>query len=201
MGGARRMNSKGTILIVEDQAGFRMIYEDLLAHEGYAVITAGDGELGWEMVKEKKPNLVLLDLGLPKMDGFEVLRRMRADAETKAIPVIIFSVMGEPNDIKKAMELGANDYTIKGFYTPMQILSKIKSQLIQIEPVRTVSSYKIGMKTGKDSAKLLAEMGLQGCQCPDCEVEMELELFPDHVRAGTHWFHTRLICPQCGKPV
>ena len=197
------MNSKGTILIVEDQAGFRMIYEDLLVHEGYAVITAGDGELGWELIKGKKPSLVLLDLGLPKVDGFEVLRRMRADPEAKAIPVIIFSVMGEPNDIKKAMDMGANDYTIKGFYTPMQILSKIKSQLIQVEPIRKTTSYKIPlMAGGEELAKLQEELGLtRGYQCPGCGVDMALELFPDHLREGTHWFTARLVCPKCGKTV
>jgi DNA-binding response OmpR family regulator len=188
---------------VEDQAGFRMIYEDLLAHEGYAVFTAGDGELGWDMIREKKPSLVLLDLGLPKVDGFEVLRRMRADPETKGIPVIIFSVMGEPNDIKKAMEMGANDYTIKGFYTPLQILSKIKSQLIQVEPMKKTVSYKIPLKPGgKEAAQFMEELDLPpGYGCPVCNVEMVLEMFPDHVREGTHWFISRLVCPQCEKSV
>ncbi|HEY5039728.1 MAG TPA: response regulator [bacterium] len=196
------MNSKGKILIVEDQAGFRLIYEDLLIHEGYEVITAEDGEKGWELVKEKKPMLVLLDLGLPKVDGFEVLRRIREDPETKAIPVIIFSVMGEQANVKKAMDMGANDYTIKGFYTPRQILSKIKSQLILFEPMQDVVPYRIAVKAGgTEATKFQEEIGMtHGYQCPHCDVEVVLEMFPDHIRDGSHWFSSRLVCPKCGKP-
>jgi CheY-like chemotaxis protein len=197
------MNSKGTILIVEDQAGFRMIYEDLLTDAGYEVICAEDGEVGWNLAKERKPSLVLLDLGLPKVDGFEVLRRMRADSETKEIPVIIFSVMGEQTNVKKAMEMGANDYAIKGFYTPRQILSKIKSQLIPLEMTQDVVPYKIPVKAGgPEAAKFQDGIGLtHGYQCPHCDVEMVLEMFPDYVREGSHWFTSRLICPQCEKAV
>jgi len=197
------MSSKGTILIVEDQAGFRLIYEDLLVHEGYEVLLAEDGEAGWELAKEKKPSLVLLDLGLPKLDGFGVLQRMREDAETKAIPVIIFSVMGEMDHVKKAMEMGANDYTIKGFYTPRQILSKIKSQLILVEPKRNVVAFKIPMKVaGPETTRFQKEIGLpEGYQCPRCHAEMLLEMFPDYVREDTHWFSSRLACPGCGKTV
>ena len=66
--------SKGVILIVEDQQGFRRIYHDVLESDGYQVLEAADGEAGWLAAKEKKPNLILLDLGLPKIDGFEVLK-------------------------------------------------------------------------------------------------------------------------------
>ncbi len=197
------MSSKGTILIVEDQVGFRMIYEDLLVDAGYKVICAEDGEAGWNLAKEKKPSLVLLDLGLPKVDGFEVLRRMREDPKTKDIPVIIFSVMGEQANVKRAMDMGANDYTIKGFYTPRQILSKIKSQLILFEPMQDAAAYKIQVQAGgAGAAKFQEEIGLtHGYQCPHCNVEMVLEMFPDHIREGTHWFTSRLACPRCEKAV
>ena len=128
------MSGKGTVLIVEDQRGFRMIYEDVLVQGGYEVLTAEDGQKGWELSKERKPSVILLDLGLPKIDGFEVLRRIRADAETQKIPVIIFSVMGEQNSVKKAMDLGANDYIVKGFHPPLQILGKVKEQLAPTNP-------------------------------------------------------------------
>jgi len=195
------MSVKGTILIVEDQEGFRNVYEDVLSNDGYAVLLAEDGQAGWDLAKEKKPNLILLDLGLPKMDGFEVLRRLKADPETKAIPVIIFSVMGEQKDIKRALDMGANDYTVKGFYTPRQILSKIKTLVTQVETKKGLNSYRIQIKEGKtDALKLQEEIGLTGgYQCPQCAVELELELFPDYVREGGHWFSGRLICPSCEK--
>jgi DNA-binding response OmpR family regulator len=193
--------SKGTILIVEDQQGFRRIYHDVLANDGYDVLEAEDGEAGWEAVKSKKPHLVLLDLGLPKIDGFEVLKKIRADAETKHIPVIIFSVLGEQKDVKKGLELGANDYTVKGFYTPRQILSKIKNLMNQVDMKKTVNSYKMKIQEAKeDAAKLQNEVGFtNGYQCPTCKVDMTLELFPDYVRNEGHWFTAHFICGKCGK--
>src|SRR5581483_4389846 len=152
--------SKGTILIVEDQQGFRRIYHDVLQSDGYDVLQAADGLEGWEMVKNQNPNLVLLDLGLPKMDGFEVLKRIREDAETKNIPVIIFSVLGEQKDVKKGLELGANDYTVKGFYTPRQILSKIKNLMNQSQPKPSINSYKVNiLDSQEDAVKLQGEVG------------------------------------------
>lgn len=193
--------SKGTILLVEDQPGFRRIYHDVLEHEGYEVLEAQDGEEGWQMVKAQKPHLVLLDLGLPKIDGYEVLKRIRADAETKNIPVIIFSVLGEQKDVKKGLEMGANDYTIKGFYTPRQILSKIKSLISQVDMKPIIHSYKLKIQETRDDApKLQDEIGLtNGYQCPQCNVAMVLEVFPDYVRNEGHWFTAHFICPKCGK--
>lgn len=193
--------SKGTILIVEDQQGFRRIYHDVLTNDGYEVLEAQDGEAGWEMVKGKKPNLVLLDLGLPKIDGFEVLKRIREDAETKHIPVIIFSVLGEQKDVKKGLEMGANDYTVKGFYTPRQILSKIKSLMTQVDAKSTVNSYKLRIQDNReDAVKLQNEIGLSnGYKCPQCTQDMILELLPDYVRNEGHWFTAHFICHKCGR--
>jgi DNA-binding response OmpR family regulator len=195
------MSRKGLILIVEDQLGFRRIYEDVLAGDGYEVLMAEDGEKGWEMARERRPDLVLLDLGLPKMDGFEVLRRIREDHETHGIPVIIFSVMGEEKDIKRALEMGANDYTVKGFYTPRQILSKIKGLIATIPTQNTELSYKLSLQPGaKEALRLKEAVGLpQDYRCPDCGGEIVMEVFPDFVREGGHWFTGRLSCPPCGK--
>jgi DNA-binding response OmpR family regulator len=123
------MKTKGTILIVEDQKGFRRIYKDFFEGQGYEVLTAEDGEIGWNLIQEKKPQLILLDLGLPKLNGFEVLHKVRGNAATEHIRVIIFSVVGEEKEIDKAMAMGANDYTIKGFNTPRQVLEKIEAIL------------------------------------------------------------------------
>jgi two-component system response regulator ResD len=121
------MSKKETILIVEDQKGFRQIYRDFLENQGYEILTAEDGEIGWNLIREKKPRLVLLDLGLPKLNGFEVLQKVRADASTQDIKVVIFSVIGEQKEIDKAMAMGADDYTIKGFNTPRQVFEKIET--------------------------------------------------------------------------
>jgi DNA-binding response OmpR family regulator len=192
--------SKGTVLIVEDQQGFRRVYLDVLASDGYDVLEAEDGEAGWNMIREKKPHVVLLDLGLPKLDGFEVLKRAKADPDTKAIPIIIFSVLGEQKDVKKGLEMGASDYTVKGFYTPRQILSKIKNLMNQVEVKKSVNSYKLKvLETREDAVKLQTEIGIAGYQCPQCNVDLVLEVFPDYVRNEGHWFTAHFICPKCAR--
>lgn len=195
------MTSQNLILIVEDQPGFRRIYEDVLSDAGYEVLIAEDGEKGWQLAKDRKPNLILLDLGLPKIDGFEVLKRIRMDETTKNIPIIIFSVMGDEKDIKKAMEMGANDYTIKGFYTPRQILSKVKNLVQTVDVSPTDISFRLEIKTSeKDASKVGGILGLaKGNTCPDCGTAVDLELFPDAAPDGEHWFRARWSCSQCGK--
>lgn len=120
---------KKKILIVEDQAGFRLIYRGVLEHEGFEIIEAPDGEKGWELAKTEHPDIILLDLILPKMSGYEVLEKIRSDEKTKNIPVIIFSVLGADKDIEKAVQLGANDFRIKGENSPMIMAKKIKQLL------------------------------------------------------------------------
>lgn len=192
---------KGTILIAEDQKGFRRIYRDVLEQDGYQVLEAMNGEEAWEMIITQKPNLVLLDLGLPILDGFAVLEKARRSEQTKEIPIIIFSVLGEPRDVKKAMDMGANDYTVKGFYTPRQVLSKIKDLLKNPKQMDQATSYRILIDTERKGAvRLEQDLGLQnGFKCPDCGTGMESEFFPDYARADGHWFAARFICPQCSK--
>ncbi len=123
------MNQGKTILIVEDQPGFRRIYRDILESEGYAVLTAEDGEKGLDLARFHRPDLVLLDLGLPRMNGYEVLRKIREDVSMDKVKVIIFSVMGEEKDVQKGISLGANGYVLKGGHTPRQVIDQIAGML------------------------------------------------------------------------
>jgi DNA-binding response OmpR family regulator len=193
---------KGTILIMDDQRGFRRVYRDTLEQDGYDVLEASDGEEGWELILSQKPALVLLDLGLPLFDGFQVLEKIRRSAQTKDIPIIIFSVLGEPRDVKKAMEMGANDYTVKGFYTPRQVLNKIKTLLKDTQTKNAETAYRLAIQADqKNAGRLEQDLGLKdGCQCPQCHVAMEVDFFPDYARSDGHWFAARLVCPNCEKP-
>ena len=119
----------GTVLIVEDEPVFRLIYRGVLKNAGYTVLEAADGAAGWEMIRTLKPDLVLLDLILPKMSGHEVLHNIRSEASTRTIPVIIFSVMGQEKDIEKTMAMGANDHRLKGMESPVKILALIRETL------------------------------------------------------------------------
>ncbi len=121
--------AKGTILIIEDETVFRLIYRGVMENEGFDVIEADDGKKGWELAKSKKPNLILLDLVLPGLTGYEVLEKIRADQDTKTIPVVVFSVLGESKDIDKAIDLGANYYRTKGIDSPTNIVSIIQELL------------------------------------------------------------------------
>ena len=117
------------ILLIEDDKFLRELIIQKLGKEGYDVSEAPEGESGLLKIKEERPDLVLLDLILPGIDGFEVLSRMKKDAELASIPVIILSNLGQKDDVQKGMDLGAEDYLIKAHFTPGEIVEKIKAIL------------------------------------------------------------------------
>lgn len=117
------------ILIVEDDRFLRELIAKKLAVERFEISEAIDGEEGLRKIKEEKPDLVLLDLILPGIDGFEVLARMKQDPQTKTIPVIILSNLGQKEDIEKGLKLGASDYLVKAHFTPNEIIEKIRNAL------------------------------------------------------------------------
>lgn len=116
------------ILIVEDDKFLRELIAQKLVKEGYHISEAVDGEEGLKKAKEEKPDLVLLDLILPGIDGFEVLARMKEE-NIGRVPVIILSNLGQKEDVEKGLELGAVDYLVKAHFTPGEIIEKIKRAL------------------------------------------------------------------------
>jgi len=118
-----------TILVIEDDKFLRELISRKLTGEGFDVLEAVDGEEGIKKIKEGKPDLVLLDLILPSIDGFEVLTRVRDDPEVSSIPVIILSNLGQREEVEKGLKLGAIDYLIKAHFTPGEIIEKIKNAL------------------------------------------------------------------------
>jgi len=115
-----------TILIIEDDKFLRELITRKLLNEAYEVSEAVDGEEGIKKIKEEKPDLILLDLILPGIDGFEVLSKMREDPALAQIPVIILSNLGQKDDVEKGLKMGAVDYLIKAHFTPGEIIEKIK---------------------------------------------------------------------------
>ena len=118
-----------SILIVEDDEFLRSLITKKLTNEGLTMIEAIDGEDAMRKLQETKPQLILLDLVLPGMDGFEVLRRLHESPETKDIPVLILSNLGSQEDIDRGLELGAGSYMVKAHVTPDEIVAKVKSML------------------------------------------------------------------------
>jgi DNA-binding response OmpR family regulator len=192
---------KGTVLIIEDELAFRRVYEDLLRSDGYTVLVAEDGKSGWELAMAEIPDLIVLDLALPGIHGFEVLKNIRSYGATKDIPVLIMTVLGEQEDIRKGFELGASDYLVKGYYAPGELLNKIRLLLSESDIRKSIGSYRLAVKERKlDAAKLEHDIGLTALfTCPHCGEELVLELVPDHTRTGGHWFSSHFVCPSCEK--
>jgi len=117
------------ILFIEDESALQKTLGEVLRENGYEVISALDGEAGIKSAKTKKPDLILLDLILPKLSGFEVLKQLKKDEETKNIPVIVLTNLEEVKDVEKAMELGATTYLVKANYSLKEVVDKIKAAL------------------------------------------------------------------------
>ncbi len=117
------------ILIIEDDKFLRELVVKKLKDEGYQTEGAVDGEEGLEKVKKNPPDLILLDLILPGVDGFEVLSKIKEEATLSSIPVIILSNLGQKEEVEKGLKLGAVDYLIKAHFTPGEIIEKIKAVL------------------------------------------------------------------------
>jgi DNA-binding response OmpR family regulator len=117
------------ILFVEDEPHLQKEVGEILTQEGFEVLSALDGEEGLELIKKEKPDLILLDLILPKKDGFEVLKEMKEDEDLKNIPVIVLTNLEGMGDVEKAMSLGATTYLVKANYELENVITKIKKTL------------------------------------------------------------------------
>ncbi|MCH8244543.1 response regulator [Patescibacteria group bacterium] len=117
------------ILVIEDDTFLRELIVQKLLKEGYEIVEAVDGEDGIKKVTEENPDIILLDIILPGIDGFEVLKKIKEDEKVKDIPVIILSNLGQQDDIDKGIKLGAKDYLIKAEFTPGEIVEKVKGVL------------------------------------------------------------------------
>jgi len=117
------------ILFIEDESVLQKTFSEILTQEGYEMISALDGETGLRLAKTKKPDLILLDLILPRIHGFEVLKQLKENPETKKIPVIVLTNLEGLGDVDKAIELGATTYLIKAQYTLEEVVEKIKKAL------------------------------------------------------------------------
>lgn len=124
-------NRAKKILLIEDEKTITDVLSKRLAREGYQILAAENGEEGLRTMREKKPDLILLDIIMPRMGGFEVMEEMNKDPELKKIPVIIVSNSGQPVEINRAQKLGAKDWLIKTEFDPQEVVEKIKKQIDQ----------------------------------------------------------------------
>jgi len=118
-----------TILFIEDESALQKTFGDILGKEGYDMISALDGEIGLKLARSKKPDLILLDLVLPKVHGFEVLKELKSDLGTKDIPIIVLTNLEAIEDVNKAIELGAKTYLVKTQYNLEEVVEKVKKAI------------------------------------------------------------------------
>ncbi len=117
------------IMLVEDDKFLRELLVRKLESAGFKISTAVDGQEAFRKTKDEMPDIVLLDLVLPGIEGFDILEQIRKDEKTKDIPVIILSNLGQKEEVDKGMQLGASDYLIKAHFTPDQIIKKVRDIL------------------------------------------------------------------------
>lgn len=114
------------ILFIEDEASLQKTFADVLAPEGFQIISALDGEIGVRLAESEKPDLILLDLTLPRLPGLEALSQLKAGRSTSQIPVVILTNREEVQNIERALQLGATTYLVKANYTLNEVVEKIK---------------------------------------------------------------------------
>lgn len=117
---------KPKVLLVDDTEFYLKTYRIKLLSDGYEVSSATNGIEALKEIKTNKPDIILLDLMMPIMDGFKVLQRVKADPLLNSIPVIVLSAKGDMDEVAKAMEAGASDFLVKATTTPNKVVEKIK---------------------------------------------------------------------------
>lgn len=122
---------KQVVLIVEDDQVLAKMYQAKFEREGFTAVSAGDGEAGLALAREQHPSIILLDIIMPKMDGFSTLQALKADPATKDAPVILLTNLGQNEDVDKGTKLGAVGYLIKAHLTPSEVVDKVRELLSQ----------------------------------------------------------------------
>jgi DNA-binding response OmpR family regulator len=124
-------NDKPKVLMIEEDRFLRKIYRDKLSRLGFEFLEATNGEEGLNKVIYEKPDLVILDLMLPKKNGFDVLIDIKRNKNTQAIPVIILSNLGQESDVKRGLSFGAEDYLVKTEVSLSKVVDKVKEQIVK----------------------------------------------------------------------
>lgn len=120
---------KAKIILVEDDAFLAELYVTKFSELGYEMTVAQDGKKGLELVESMKPDIVLLDIVLPQLDGLAVLRTLKANEGLKMIPVVLLTNLGQKDDVERGMALGAAAYIIKAHFTPTEVVAKVEEIL------------------------------------------------------------------------
>ncbi len=119
------------VLFIEDEATLQKTISDILEKDGHKVISALNGKIGLELAKKEKPDLIILDLILPKVNGFDVLKELKNGELTKDIPVVILTNLESASDVERAIEIGAKTYLVKANYNLQEVIDKLRKIISQ----------------------------------------------------------------------
>lgn len=191
---------KFKVLMIEDDPVLQKMYTGKLSMDGYEVDLARDGAEGMYKALNTNPDLVLLDLMLPKVDGLQILAEIRKNPKTQKTPVIIMSNLGQADDATKALQLGADDYVVKLNTPPSTVIKKIQALLSQRQATDAIylSRYRIKIDTTQADPQRLARDFPFIFFCVQCKTELILELMHDYTLPGPgHRFVAQFVCPLC----
>jgi len=188
---------RNTILLVEDSKVVQQMYRNKLTFENFNVLTADNGMEAIKLLSKEKPDIILLDLMMPVMDGYKVLQVIKTDPKLSAVPVLVFSAKGQPEEVEKALNLGAAGYIVKATTKPNDVVKQIRKVLDQKPKVHELTRYLVEIRENAyDAKKLAADFKMNGLRCQLCQAPMLLELIPDFSHE-TPWFTGRFVCPRC----
>jgi DNA-binding response OmpR family regulator len=187
------------VLLVEDSKAIQQIYRHKLTLEQFQVMTADNGMEAIKLLSQEKPDIVLLDLMMPVMDGYKVLQVIKTDPKLSNIPVLVFSAKGQQEEVEKALNLGAAGFIVKSTTKPNEVVEKIRSVLSQRPPEQQFTTYSLEIREDAyDAIKLAADFQLNKFRCAVCNATMLLDLIPDFSH-DTPWFTGKFSCPRCTR--
>lgn len=188
---------RNKILLVEDSKAIQQMYKNKLTIEQFNVITADNGMEAIKILSQEKPDIILLDLMMPIMDGYKVLQVVKTDPRLSNIPVLVFSAKGQAEEVEKSLNLGAAGYIVKATTKPNEVIEQIRKVLTQRPKVQELSHYLIEVRENVyDAKKLATDFNLNDLKCQKCQAPLLLELIPDFSHE-TPWFSGRFLCPRC----
>lgn len=188
---------RNKILLVEDSKVVQQMYKNKLTFEQFQVLTADNGMEAIKILSQEKPDLILLDLMMPVMDGYKVLQVVKTDPKLSDIPVLVFSAKGQSEEVEKALSLGAVGYIVKATTKPNEVVEQIRKILSQKPKFQELAHYIVEIReTAYDAKKLASDFNLNDLKCQKCQAPLLLELIPDFSHE-TPWFTGRFFCPRC----
>lgn len=188
---------RNKILLVEDSKVVQQMYRNKLTFEQFNVLTADNGMEAIKILSQEKPDIILLDLMMPVMDGYKVLQVVKTDPRLSDIPVLVFSAKGQSEEVEKALNLGAAGYIVKATTKPNEVVEQIRKVLSQKPKVQELTRYVVEIRENSyDAKKLASDFNLNELRCQKCNAPLLLELIPDFSHE-TPWFAGKFFCPRC----